>query len=84
MTALFNTIDDPEVKDFRKIEEGYYLEPETGLAKRYFSVESLENFTEGKFETIILDNKGETYKDEIHSLIRFVGRKVAKPDYFSK
>lgn len=75
LAALFNTVDDPEIPQFKKLEKDYYLDP-AGIAKRYFSVGSLKGFTEGKFESIISDNKGETHKDEIKTLIRFVGRKI--------
>jgi len=76
LAALFNTIDDPEIKEshFRKIEENYYQEGD-GLKKRYFCVRCLSEFTRDLFEIIILDNKGRTYKDEIECLIRFVGKK---------
>jgi SAM-dependent methyltransferase len=75
LAALFNTVDDPEIPQFKEVEKDYYLDPE-GVYKRYFSVETLEEFTKGKFETVVLDNKGETYKDKINSLIRFIGRKI--------
>ncbi len=72
--TLTNTIDDPEVITLKKIAEGYYVTPE-GLKKRFFSTDSLGKFTT-KFETILLDNHGETHKDEIKTLTKFVGRKI--------
>jgi SAM-dependent methyltransferase len=71
--TLTNTLDDPEVSKSQNIGEDLYLTP-SGLQKRFFSVESMKTFTT-KFETLLLDNLGETHKDETKSLIRFVGRK---------
>jgi len=39
-------------------------------------LEYLRKIIDGLFESVILDNKGTTYKDEIKTLIRFVGRKI--------
>ncbi|MBI4099813.1 class I SAM-dependent methyltransferase [Candidatus Microgenomates bacterium] len=74
MAALFNTTEDPEMATGIKIEEGLY-EVE-GLAKRFFSLKYLEQSVSGKFTTIVADNKGETYKDKIKTLVRFVGKKI--------
>lgn len=71
--ALTNTIDDPEVNTLTKIADEYYITQE-GLKKRFFSVKSMGKYTTN-FEKILLDNHGETHKDEIKTLIRFVGRK---------
>lgn len=78
LASLFNTIDDPEVgsSGFEKIEDGYYREVAFDFKKRYFSVEDTEQFINGLFAPLLLDNKGETYKDEIKTLIRLVGRKM--------
>ncbi len=75
LASLFNTIEDAETSDpnYTLIEKDFYKSPE-GLLKRYFSVGSLKNVIGELFTPIILDNKGETYKDEIKSLIRFVGK----------
>lgn len=71
--TLTNTIEDPEIKDGKFLEPEYY-EFET-IKKRFFSVNSMQEFTK-KFEPIILDARGETHKDEIKTLIRFVGKKL--------
>lgn len=83
--ALFNTIDDPEInnKNFKKIEDNYYQEGE-GLKKRYFSVNSLNDFTKNLFEPVIADNKGKTYKDNIQCLIRLVAFKKISNIYYEK
>lgn len=74
--TLLNTVEDPEIAEhnFEKIEKDFYKTPD-GIYKRFFSVDSLKNFTQDYFESIILDSQGKTYKDEIETLIRFVGRK---------
>lgn len=74
--ALFNTIDDPEIPELKMIEDNYYLEEKTGLYKRYFDVPYITKITQNKFEIVIADDKGKTYKDEIETLIRFIGKKI--------
>ncbi len=76
LATLLNTTADPEITnpDFRKIEQDFYQSP-TGILKRYFSVESMRTFTMNYFEEIILDTNGKTYKDDIETLIRFIGKK---------
>ncbi len=75
--ALFNSIKDPETALFKSLEPDYYLDDD-GQAKRYFSPISLSLFTK-KFETLLLDEEGETWKDrakDVHNLIRYVGKKI--------
>lgn len=73
---LTNTIEDPEIAELTKVDDDYY-ENVQGLKKRYFSVETLGALTK-KYDPIILDSRGETHKDKIGSLIRFVGKKPAE------
>lgn len=75
LASLFNTVEDAETSDsnYKLIEKDYYESPE-GLFKRYFSVESLEQFTKDLFLPVVLDDRGETFKDEIKTLIRFIGK----------
>jgi len=73
--SITNTIDDPEISQCQKIEDDFYQCGD--VFKRYFSVNSMKGFT-SKFEPIILDSQGETHKDIIKTLIRFVGRKPPK------
>ena len=74
--TLLNTVEDSEINDpgFQKIEQDFYQNPD-GILKRYFSIESMQDFTKDHFDTIILDDQGKTYKDEIETLIRFIGHK---------
>ncbi|NQV12604.1 class I SAM-dependent methyltransferase [Candidatus Uhrbacteria bacterium] len=78
IAALFNTIEDPEIdsSDFEKLEDHFYIEKPTGLKKAYFDTEYAKRMTSGLFEPILLDAKGETYKDDIKTLIRFIGSKA--------
>jgi len=70
--TLTNTVEDPEIDRALRIEDEFY---ETGeITKRYFSTASMAKFT-SKYKTLLLDNHGETHKDQIKTLIRFVGRK---------
>ncbi len=77
LASLFNTIDDPEIhtEAFEPVEEHFYREIAFDFYKRYFSLEETRYFMNGLFEPVLLDNKGETYKDGIKTLIRLVARK---------
>jgi SAM-dependent methyltransferase len=75
LAFLVNSTTDPEYGTGNQIEPDFFqIEQAT---KRYFSVISTEQFTEG-YEVKLLDNRGETYKDAIkgvHNLVRFIGEK---------
>lgn len=75
--TISNTIEDPEImeEDYIEIEPGYYTTP-GGLLKRYFSTDYMHEITKDLFEPLLLDAHGETYKDEIKTLIRFVGKGI--------
>jgi ubiquinone/menaquinone biosynthesis C-methylase UbiE len=75
LVALFNSKSDPEIKEFKKIGDNLYLDPR-GLAKSYWTAKYLRKFIDRKFNTVVLDDEGETYKDRIKTLVRFVGRKI--------
>jgi SAM-dependent methyltransferase len=75
--AIFvNSTNDPEYGEGEKIGEDYFKIG--NMQKRYFSKESLGNFIRG-FEILVLDEKGETYKDRaigVSNLTQFIGRKL--------
>jgi len=75
LALLLNSKTDPEINCSKLISEDLYETP-SGLIKRFFDQDSLSGFIGNKFEAIILDTNGETYKDETKSLIRFVGKKL--------
>jgi SAM-dependent methyltransferase len=72
---LANSINDPEYCTGEMLEEDFFV---IGKAtKRYFSIESTRKFTHD-FQVSLLDNLGQTYKDQakgISNLIRFIGNK---------
>lgn len=75
VAVLNNSTNDPEYKQGEELEEGYFVIEDKN--KRFFSVEDTRSFFV-RFDTVLLDNFGETYKDsakDIHNLIRFVGQK---------
>lgn len=75
LAFLVNSVSDPEYKEGSEIEKDFFKVDK--VTKRYFSVESTRDFIEG-FDTILLDDLGETYKDNakgVHNLIRFIGKK---------
>jgi ubiquinone/menaquinone biosynthesis C-methylase UbiE/8-oxo-dGTP pyrophosphatase MutT (NUDIX family) len=76
-----NSTSDPEYGTGSKLEEDYFQIDKT--TKRYFSVESVREFTK-YLDTTLLDNHGETYKDRakgVHNLVRFIGSKRLKQVY---
>lgn len=75
VAMLLNTWEDPEVTESQKIEEGFYRSPD-GLEKRFFTVEYLVEKIINKFEPILIDAQGQTYKDILKTLIRFVGKRI--------
>ncbi len=75
LAFLVNSTNDPEYQEGEKIEKDFFRVE--GMTKRYFTVETAKTFA-AHFETLLLDNKGETYKDSakgIYNLIRFIGVK---------
>lgn len=73
---LVNSVNDPEYKTGTEIEQDYF---ETdGTMKRYFSEKTAREFGV-KFEIVLCDEEGETYKDSakgVHNLVRFIGNKA--------
>jgi ubiquinone/menaquinone biosynthesis C-methylase UbiE/8-oxo-dGTP pyrophosphatase MutT (NUDIX family) len=83
LIMLNNSTTDPEYGIGEKIENDYFLIKDKN--KRFFSVSTLRDLVKYQFNTILLDDLGETYKDSakgVHNLIRFVGSKIAKNDLF--
>lgn len=75
VAILVNSTEDPQYKTGELISPDYYKIG--SVNKRFFTTETLEKFV-GRFETLVLDNKGESYKDQAadtHNLIRYIGRK---------
>lgn len=71
-----NSTQDPEYNTGTKIEPDFF--EINGISKRYLSIDAAKEFAH-KFEPLLLDNKGETYKDSakgVHNLIRFIGKKI--------
>jgi ubiquinone/menaquinone biosynthesis C-methylase UbiE len=77
LAILVNSTMDPEYGQGEKIEE-YLYKFDHGIVKRFFDMKSVADFT-SKFKTLLLDNRGMTYKDKkigTSNLIRFIGQKV--------
>jgi SAM-dependent methyltransferase len=75
LICMLNSKDDPEFNQGNKIQNDYF-EVE-GIAKRFFSDNSLKPYV-ANFETIILDSRGSSFKDDLkntRNMIRFVGIK---------
>ena len=72
---LTNSINDPEYNTGNQLERDFFLIDK--VTKRNFSVESARQLTRG-FQVNLLDNLGQTYKDQakgVGHLIRFIGYK---------
>jgi len=77
IAALLNTYKDPEYGNGEYLEQDYFRF--WSIQKRYFRKESMKEFFSPPFETILIDDQGETYKDSakwIHNLMRFIWKKV--------
>ncbi len=75
LAFLVNSTSDPEYGTGKKIEDDYF--EIKGIKKRFFDTESVKQFARN-FESIVLDDRGETYKDRAIStdqLIRYIGKK---------
>ena len=78
---LVNTVDDPEYGTGERLEPDYFQIGQA--AKRYFNVDTTRAMMQW-YDTILLDNHGETYKDAdkgIHNLIRYIGVKRLKQEF---
>lgn len=74
---MVNSTSDPEYKTGIEIEPDYFA-MEKNIRMRFFNVETVKGFT-GEFETVLIDNLGESYKDSavgIHNMIRYVGKRI--------
>lgn len=69
-----NSLQDLQVTDSKFLYDDLY-EAQDGLVKRFYSEKTLERFTSDNFRTILLDSKGETFKDDIN-LVRYIGKKI--------
>lgn len=73
LACLLNTMDDPETKTGKRLENQLY--EVHGITKRYFTIDSIKMFTKDKYSVLLCDASGETHKDKIKTLIRFIGKK---------
>jgi SAM-dependent methyltransferase len=74
LAVLVNSVHDAEYGTHRKIEDDYFQVGD--VKKRYFSADSIRRFAR-KFEIIIADERGETYKDRAvgnSQLVRLVAK----------
>lgn len=75
LAFLTNSVNDPEYKTGEEIEADYFRIDKT--AKRYLRESTARNFVQ-YFDINLLDELGETYKDNakgVHNLVRFIGTK---------
>jgi len=76
LAFLVNSKSDPEYNTGTLLEPDFFLIRQ--VTKRFFSVDTVQEYIEDKFETKLLDDKGETYMDSVkgvHHLIRFIGKR---------
>ena len=75
LALLANSVNDPQYKTGEMIEDGYFKIGKS--TKRFFSKTTVNEFTQ-RFNTVVSDENGETYKDSakgIHNLVRYIGKK---------
>jgi ubiquinone/menaquinone biosynthesis C-methylase UbiE len=76
LSILLNSLNDPEIKNYRLIETDFFQDPD-GIAKRYFSIKSLQPFIQN-YQVLLLDENGTSFKDKakgINNLVEFIGIK---------
>lgn len=72
---LVNSTNDPEYSNHENLKDDFLITD--GTTKRFFTPKTAKKFAK-KFEVILCDDEGETYKDNakgVTNLVRFVGRK---------
>lgn len=75
LAVFVNSVNDPEYSTGTKIEDDFFQIGD--IQKHYFSERTLGEFVTD-MEVLVLDEKGETYKDRaisVNNLVRFIGRK---------
>ena len=80
-TFLVNSQSDPEYTTVDELEPGFLAVGD--MTKRYFSLDSTREYMK-YFDTILLDDHGETYKDAakgVSHLVRYVGQRRASHTY---
>jgi SAM-dependent methyltransferase len=73
---LVNSTDDPEYGAGEVLEADYYMVDDK--AKRFFSIGTVNELITDEYDILLLDNRGETYKDRdkgVHNLVRCVAKK---------
>lgn len=83
LIMLNNSVTDPEYNTGVMLEKDYF--EINNKNKRFFSIKTLRDLVKFQFNTVLLDDLGETYKDGkkgVHNLIRFVGSKMTKSDLY--
>ncbi|HYF96725.1 MAG TPA: class I SAM-dependent methyltransferase [Patescibacteria group bacterium] len=76
LAVLVNSVNDLEYNQGPKIADNYFKIK--GLRKRYFTENEIKDYINDSFKIIILDEKGESYKDQEvdnHGMIRLIARK---------
>lgn len=84
LAFLTNSVNDPDYKMGEEIESDYFRKD--GKTKRYLSEETARSFTQ-YYEVNLLDELGETYKDNekgVHNLVRFIGKKPMDQNQFEQ
>jgi ubiquinone/menaquinone biosynthesis C-methylase UbiE len=73
--GLFNSTDDPETTEGEQLEENFYHI--NGIDKRFFDVATAQQLTKS-FTPLVINNKGNTYKDRakgIQNLVQIIVQK---------
>lgn len=76
LAVLVNSVNDLEYDKGPKIADNYFKIK--GLRKRYFTEDEIKDYINDSFKIIILDEKGESHKDQEvdnHGMIRLIARK---------
>ncbi|MFA6272053.1 MAG: class I SAM-dependent methyltransferase [Patescibacteria group bacterium] len=74
---MVNSTSDPEYQTGIQIEKDFFA-MEKKIKMRFFNIDTVKQIA-NDFETILVDNLGESYKDSavgVHNMIRYIGKRV--------
>ena len=73
--TLLKSEEDPEVLKSLKLHENFYQTPQ-GIVERFFSVNEVQNETEGLFKPVVMDASEQIHEIENATFIRYIGLKI--------
>lgn len=73
--TLLKSKEDPELEKSLKLHENFYQTPQ-GIVERFFTVDEVNEETDGLFKPIVMDASEQTHETENATFIRYIGLKI--------